>query len=137
LEADWAMEKMNLTDIQHPDASFDVILCNHVLEHIPDDAKAMSELYRVLKPGGWAILQVPLDPNRLETYEDFSITSPHEREKAFGQVDHVRIYGQDYGDRLAAIGFTVKRDRYVQELSEAERQAYALRVDEEIYFCSK
>jgi SAM-dependent methyltransferase len=138
LEAEWAMEKMDLTDIHYPEASFDVILCNHVLEHIPDDAKAMRELYRVLKPGGWAILQVPLDPKRATTYEDFSITSPQEREKAFGQFDHVRVYGQDYGDRLAAAGFNVKRDRYVQEdLSEAERQTYALRAEEDIYFCSK
>ena len=83
---------MDITKIDYPDDSFDVILCNHILEHIPDDHLAMQELFRVLKPSGWAILQVPIDLNRNETYEDFSIVSPQQRLKVFGQADHVRIY---------------------------------------------
>jgi len=84
--------KLDLTDIALPDSSFHAIICNHVLEHIPDDAKAMSEITRVLKPGGWAILQTPISLSLSQTYEDFLITDPAERERAFGQNGHVRIY---------------------------------------------
>jgi SAM-dependent methyltransferase len=100
--------KMDLTDIDLPDATFDAIICNHVLEHIPNDAKAMSEMLRVLKPGGWAILQTPISASLPHTYEDFSITDPTERERAFGQDDHVRIYAMDYVDRLKRAGFEVQ-----------------------------
>lgn len=106
---------IDLTQIDIADDTFDAILCSHVLEHIPDDAKAMKELYRVLKPGGWAILQVPLNPELETTYEDFSITDPKEREKAFGQYDHVRVYGNDYGSRLKRAGFVVNRIPYAQD----------------------
>jgi len=101
-----AMVKMDITDIRYPDESFDVIMCNHVLEHVVDDAKAMREFYRTLKKGGWAILLVPI-VDMDKTYEDFSITTDSEREKAFGQYDHVRRYGRDYVDRLKAAGFNV------------------------------
>ncbi len=102
------MVKMDITDIQFPDHSFDVIICNHVLEHIIDDHQAMSELYRVLKPGGWAILQVPFSGVSSQTYEDFSIVTPADREQAFGQSDHVRIYAkEDYQCRLKRTGFSV------------------------------
>jgi SAM-dependent methyltransferase len=90
---------LDLTKIPFPHSTFDAIMCCHVLEHIPDDAKAMSEILRILKPGGWAIIQ---------TYEDFSITDPAEREQAFGQSDHVRIYGMDYVTRLKCAGFKVE-----------------------------
>jgi SAM-dependent methyltransferase len=96
-----AMLTMDITDIRFPDSSFDAIICNHVLEHIIDDRKAMSELFRTLKPGGWAILQVPMSPSLEHTYEDASKTTPQAREEAFGQWDHVRIYAQDYEQRLA------------------------------------
>jgi SAM-dependent methyltransferase len=100
-----AMLKMDITDIQYPDNYFDIILCSHVLEHIPDDEKAMRELSRVLNPGGWAILQVPILVEK--TFEDPAITDPLEREEKFGQSDHVRIYGLDYRQRLEKSGFLV------------------------------
>jgi SAM-dependent methyltransferase len=105
--SDSVMVKMDITEIEYPDKSFDVIICNHVLEHIIDDGKAMSELYRVLKSGGWGILQVPVSLSLAETYEDFSIVDPTEREQVFGQSDHVRIYAMDFLDRLKDAGFQV------------------------------
>jgi SAM-dependent methyltransferase len=101
-----AMEQMDITDIHHPDESFDVIYCSHVLEHVPDDRRAMSELHRVLKPEGWAVLLVPVTVDK--TVEDPTITDPAERERLFGQHDHVRRYGPDYVDRLREAGFEVK-----------------------------
>lgn len=98
---------MDITRIQFDDCSFDAIICNHVLEHVVDDARAMSELHRVLRPGGWAVLQVPISRGLARTREDFSITSAPEREAAFGQADHVRIYGSDYPARLERAGFEV------------------------------
>jgi SAM-dependent methyltransferase len=96
LESPLAIYTEDLTNLSFKDNSFDAILCYHVLEHIEDDKKAISELFLVLKTRGWAILQTPIDNDREETYEDFTITSPDERKKIFGQEDHVRIYGRDY-----------------------------------------
>jgi SAM-dependent methyltransferase len=96
---------MDITHFDWEDNYFDLIICNHVLEHIPDDKKAMRELYRVLKPGGKAILQIPVSMVLTETYEDFSIKNPADREYIFGQRNHCRIYGQDYGKRLKEVGF--------------------------------
>jgi SAM-dependent methyltransferase len=100
-----AMVKLDITDIHLPDSSFDIIYCSHVLEHVPEDRQAMSEMFRVLKPGGWALIQVPVSKNA--TLEDPSITDPVERERLFWQSDHVRLYGLDIKDRLAAAGFDV------------------------------
>ncbi len=108
------------------DNEFDVILCNHVLEHIPDDTQAMRELYRVLKPGGMGIFQVPQDLSRQKTFEDDSITNKKERAKIFGQYDHVRIYGRDYFDKLRSIGFKVKEVDYTATLSKEEITKYCL-----------
>ena len=88
--------KADICKLPFKDQSFDVIFCNHVLEHIPDDTTALKELYRVLKPGGWGIFQVPQDLSREKTFEDNSITDKRERARIFGQYDHVRIYGRDY-----------------------------------------
>jgi predicted SAM-dependent methyltransferase len=132
-----AMVKMDITDIHLPDNQFDCIICYHVLEHILDDGKAMRELFRVLKPGGWAILQVPIDPNRDKTFEDPAVVSPKQRERIFGQYNHVRIYGLDYKDRLEATGFTVKVDNYVRQLPDDFVEKYALMKEEKIYLCSK
>jgi SAM-dependent methyltransferase len=129
--------KVDITAIPFDDETFDVIICNHVLEHIENDRLAMSELLRVMRKDGWGIFQVPLDYSRLSTYEDFSITDPIERERAFMQKDHVRIYGLDYKDRLAKAGFKVKEDDYVKSISEMEIKKYRLAPDELIYFCSK
>jgi len=114
-----------------------MIFCNHVLEHIPDDTKAMQELYRVLKKDGLAILQIPQDYSRKTTYEDFSITSPEERAKHFGQYDHVRVYGSDYFDRLRSVGFNVHKVNYSQQLSEKEIDQYRLMKDEILPVCLK
>ncbi|WP_445385603.1 class I SAM-dependent methyltransferase [Robiginitalea sp. IMCC44478] len=100
--------KADICDLPFEDNSFDVILCNHVLEHIPEQEKALSELYRVMKPGGWGIFQVPQDLNREKTFEDASITDRKERQRVFGQYDHVRVYGQDYFDILKSAGFKVE-----------------------------
>ena len=102
------MVKMDITDIDYPDASFDAIICNHVLEHIPEDVRAMRELFRVLAPGGWAILQVPLSEKIQTSVEDPAIVTPEDRARVFGQEDHVRIYAKaDYLSRLQAAGFQV------------------------------
>ena len=130
-----AMVKMDITNILYKDNSFDVILCSHVLEHVVDDRKAMRELFRVLKPGGWGILQVPI--LRDKTFEDPSIVSPEDRERIFGQKDHVRKYGLDYKDRLEGAGFTVKVDEYIRELGVHSVRTYGLKGNETIYFCTK
>jgi ubiquinone/menaquinone biosynthesis C-methylase UbiE len=128
--------KVDITNIPFEDSVFDVILCNHVLEHIPDDLNAMAELYRVLKSGGWGIFQVPLDNRNNSTYEDFSITTPEARQKAFGQKDHVRIYGKDYPDRLRKVGFDVKTNDFALKMSAEERFEYGLK-KQLIYYCEK
>ena len=132
-----AMVQMDITDMKFPEHQFDCILCYHVLEHIPDDRKAMQELFRVLKPGGWAILQSPIDSTRTTTLEDPSISTPEERERAFGQSDHVRVYGLDYKDRLGSAGFIVRVDSYVKQLPGVIVERYRLYGDEDIYFCVK
>ncbi|PHS05914.1 MAG: SAM-dependent methyltransferase [Kordia sp.] len=131
------IEKVDITNIPFEDQSFDFILCNHVLEHIPDDNLAMSELYRVLSYGGNGIFQVPIDYSRKETYEDWSITSPEEREKAFGQSDHVRWYGQDYKNRLEKVGFTVNEIDVKSKFTSDEIFKFGLMESEKIYHCKK
>ncbi|MEN8249307.1 MAG: methyltransferase domain-containing protein, partial [Bacteroidota bacterium] len=106
IESPLAKVKLDVMNMPFEDGEFDVVFCNHVLEHVSDDKKAMQEIYRVLKPGGWGILQVPLfHPLPEKTFEDANITSPNDREKSFGQSDHVRLYGKDYLDRLVGAGF--------------------------------
>jgi SAM-dependent methyltransferase len=138
LNPEQVMVKMDITAIQFPDNTFDAILCNHVLEHIPDDRKAMRELHRVLKPGGWAILQVPVSKVLEQTYEDYTITSPQEREKYFGQKDHLRIYGKDYFQRLKEAGFLVEAFNWPSDshlLNDGNR--YGLNKDETVFYCIK
>ena len=129
-----AMVQMDIADIQYPDNSFDVIYCSHVLEHVPEDRRGMRELYRVLKPGGWAILDVPI--LREKTFEDPSITTPEERERVYGQHDHVRAYGKDYKDRLEEAGFEVTVDDFPQSLSDEKVSFHGLS-SADIYFCQK
>lgn len=109
------VRNMNVLDIPFGENYFDLIICNHLLEHVPDDRAAMQELFRVLKPGGKAILQVPLSLNSELTDEDFTLTDPSEKEQRFGQFDHVRIYGQDYFDRLESEGFNVEKHHLYNE----------------------
>lgn len=137
IESPLAKVKMDIHQIPFEDNTFDVCFCNHVMEHVEDDLKAMSEINRVLKPGGWAIIQSPIDAKLEITYEDKSIISPKAREKAYGQNDHVRTYGKDYGRRLERGGFKVTEDRYVFDLPKEKVKRYALPEDEIIYFCNK
>ncbi len=122
--------KADICNLPFDDNSFDVILCNHVLEHIPNDTKAMQELYRILKPGGWGVLQIPQDLNRATTFEDNSITDKNERAKIFGQYDHVRIYGRDYFEKLRTVGFTVEEVDFTASLSSSEIEKYCLAKNE-------
>ncbi len=130
-----AMVKMDITDIQYPDHTFDVIYCSHVLEHVPDDRRAMREFLRVLRPGGWAILQVPIMADR--TIEDPTVTSPDERLRLFGQKDHVRRYGPDYANRLSESGFIVTVDHFGREQSDETVRRMGLVRDEDVFFCRK
>ncbi len=129
--------KADICDLPFENHSFDFILCNHVLEHIPDDKLAMQELYRVLKPGGTAILQIPQELDRALTFQDDSITDPKERAKIFGQYDHVRIYGRDYFDKLRQIGFKVEEVDLTSTLSAQEIDKYRLAKGELIPVCRK
>ncbi|UBM58925.1 class I SAM-dependent methyltransferase [Marinilongibacter aquaticus] len=137
IESPLAKVKMNIEDIQFPENSFDVIFCNHVLEHVNDFEKACKELYRVLKPGGWAIMQSPQDMRMPHTLEDPSITDPRERERVFKQADHLRLFGQDYAHELEKGGFMVKEDRFVMGMDPALVTRYALPKEEIIYLCKK
>jgi len=134
LDPNLAMVQMDLTDIHYPESSFDYILCSHVLEHIPDDRKAMREMYRVLTKGGWLIVMVPI--HKEPTYEDFSITTEEGRLAAFGQKDHVRRYGIDLKDRLAEAGFDVSVVDYAAAVPADLRKLYNLR-PREIFVCKK
>jgi SAM-dependent methyltransferase len=133
LEDPAAGEHWDVTAIPHPDASFDAILCSHVLEHVRDDRRALSELHRVLRPGGWAVIQSPVDRRRATTYEE-DVT---DAEAVFGQADHVRFYGRDYDDRLRAAGFAVTVEPYVDRFSAAERARFGLEPVEPVHLCVK
>jgi predicted SAM-dependent methyltransferase len=137
LDSPLAMVTIDITNIQYEDNLFDILICNHVLEHVPDDQKAMLELYRVLKHGGWGILQVPISLSLNKTYEDPTVTTSEGRKKVFGQDDHVRIYARDYKDRLERVGFSVEVYRFAEEFGESAIHKYALLKDENIYICSK
>ncbi|WP_299410709.1 class I SAM-dependent methyltransferase [Acaryochloris sp. IP29b_bin.148] len=135
LDSPHAMERMDITDIHYPDESFSSIYCSHVLEHIPDDRKAISELYRVLKTGGWAMLQVPISAQK--TYEDFSITSPKERKKHFGYWNHVRKCGPDYINRMKDVGFQTKTIRANDFLAPSELNKLGIQGKRLIFYCCK
>ncbi len=129
--------KADICNLPFPDNTYDLILCNHVLEHIADDIKAMHELYRVLKPGGMGIFQIPQDLTREDTFEDNSITDPKQRAEIFGQYDHVRVYGRDYFDKLRSIGFKVIEEDYTKKLNPALVEKYCLAPGEIIPVCFK
>ena len=120
-------------DIQHiplEDSSVDVVICNHLLEHVADDRLALREIHRVLRPGGWGIMLVPEDRSRATTFEDDSITDPKRRTELFGQYDHRRVYGRDYDKRLEDAGFCVQRHSVAELFSEQERRVHALGNDD-------
>ncbi len=125
---------LDVANIDLPDDQYDVVICNHVLEHVNDVNKAFSEIKRILKPGGWAILMVPINPD-VDTWEDPSITDPEERKRCFGQYDHVRQFGRDYAQVLEKAGFTVDADRIYYDLTEEQRQRMRLaRSGEELVY---
>ena len=132
LESPLAMRRMDVTRLDLADASFDVVFCSHVFEHIPDDRAAMRELRRVLRPGGWAVLQTPIDAARALTDEDPGVTRTAERLRRFGQADHVRIYGRDFFERLRASGWEVERIAFARGLPAGEAQRYGLDPEEEL-----
>jgi SAM-dependent methyltransferase len=127
LESPLADVRLDVQAIPFPDREFDVVFCNHVLEHVADDRLAMRELFRVTKPGGWGVLLSPVDPARDVTFEDDTVTDPAERTRIFGQYDHRRIYGRDYADRLREAGWSVEEIDYFATLTPARREKYALR----------
>jgi SAM-dependent methyltransferase len=129
--------KADICNLPFEDNSYDIIFCNHVLEHIPDDTKAMQELYRILKPGGMGIFQIPQDLSREFTFSDDSITNQKERAAIFGQYDHVRIYGRDYFDKLRNIGFKVVEEDYTNKISQELVEKYCLAKGEIIPVCFK
>ena len=137
LESPLADMHFDLHEIPLEDNRFDVVFCNHVMEHVVDPIRCMQELLRVMKPGGWAIMQVPQDWSREETYEDPSITSPEEREKHFWQKDHVRLFGRDYPEWLKRAGFEVKEFVASEVYGDDLVERYRLSKDEVLYIASK
>ncbi len=137
----WVDVKLDVTDIQFEDNSYDVIICYHVLEHVPEDRKGLQELYRILRPGGWAIIQVPVDEQRESTLEDPSITTPEARTKVYGHWDHKRLYGRDFKDRLEEAGFQVEINPFAQHLAREKGQdiirRFGLLEDELLYLSRK
>jgi len=131
-----AMRAEDIAHLSFDDESFDVIICIHVLEHVLDDRSAINELFRVLAKDGFALIDVPIDRKRAETYEDASITTPEARSAAFGQADHVRQYGRDFADRLASAGFKVTQDTYIQSLGGRRIRRHKLQ-SAPINFCTK
>jgi SAM-dependent methyltransferase len=132
------VETADLLDLHFDESTFDWVICNHVLEHIPNDRRAMHEIFRVLKPGGHAILQVPYAPSLEKTYEDPTITSRADREKYFGQFDHVRIYGRDYSERLEKAGFRVRLIHQEKDFKHTPPLAqFAVNPEEVLFLCEK
>ncbi len=129
--------KADICNLPFEDNAYDIIFCNHVLEHIPDDTKAMQELFRVLKPGGMGIFQIPQDLSRASTFTDNTIVDQKERAKIFGQYDHVRVYGRDYFDKLRSIGFKVIEEDYTHKIAPELVEKYCLAKGEIIPVCFK
>lgn len=129
LESPLADLHFDVQQIPLADNSIDVVLCNHILEHVTDDRQALRELHRILRPGGWGIVLSPVEQDYEQTYEDDTITDTAERTRIFGQYDHRRIYGADYTDRLRSVGFTAADIDYTASLTDHERTLYALPAD--------
>ncbi len=129
--------ELDITDLALADGAFDAIICSHVLEHVEADRAAMRELHRVLAPGGWLIVMVPIDVGRASTYEDPAVRTPADRERAFLQSDHVRLYAPDIAQRLADVGFAVQRERYALTLGPELAARYGCIEQDEIYLCRR
>ena len=137
LESPLADMHFDVQQIPLAKESFDAIICNHIMEHVEDDGKALRELYRILRRGGWGVILSPVDLEREKTFEDDTITDPAERTRIFGQYDHRRIYGRDYAARLREAGFEVYDIDYKNELSKAEQELYALPADHLYIVCKQ
>ena len=137
LESPIADVKADICDLPFKENEFDVVFCNHVLEHISNDTKAIQELYRVLKPGGFGIFQIPQDLSKAITFEDNTITDRKERAKLFGQYDHVRVYGRDYFDKLRSIGFKVDEVDYTKKITLEKIEEFCLMQNEILPVCYK
>lgn len=129
--------KCDIMDMPFEDNTFDVIFCNHVLEHVDDDNKAMSELYRVMKPGGFGIFQVPIDYKRETTLEDPNITSEEDRVKHYWQKDHQRLFGLDYPSKLESVGFKALRVDMAEEVGDQLSDRYRLGRNDKVYRVDK
>lgn len=136
LESPLAELHFDVQRIPLRDGSVGAVICNHLLEHVADDRRALRELYRILEPGGWGILLSPVDPARAETFEDDSITDPGERTRLFGQYDHRRVYGRDYVERLRSVGFEAEEIDFAAALGQEACRRYALS-DDRIYLVRK
>ena len=137
IESPLAKVKMDIHQIPFPENSFDVVLCNHVLEHVKDDIQAMREIKRVLRPDGWALMQIPFfSPVPDKTFEDNSITNPRERERAFGQSDHVRKYGKDYAERINKSGLSAEENAYAKSLL-MQASRYGIETNEILFIGKK
>lgn len=138
LDSPLADDRVDIGSLPYADGTFDGLLCSHVLEHVDDDRRAMREMLRVLRPGGWAIILAPVEPGRAATFEDPSVTDEGQRRRLFGQADHLRIYGSDLADRLEEVGFRVCVERFADELPAATARRMRLKVeDDPIFFCTK
>ena len=137
LESPIADVKADICNLPFDDNSFDVVFCHHVLEHIINDKKAMQELYRVLKKGGFGIFQIPQDLSREKTFEDNTITNRRERAEIFGQYDHVRVYGRDYFNKLRSVGFAVDEIDYTKKITREKLERYCLMKNEILPVCYK
>jgi SAM-dependent methyltransferase len=137
LHSPLAMVRIDITHIPYSENTVDVILCSHVLQEIPDDRKAMSEFYRILKPGGWALLQERLDLERAETFEAPNVADSEERCRLFGHAEYVRLYGRDFTDRLECVGFTVHQESYAHDLNPVLIQRYGLQEQLDTFCCTK
>ena len=137
LESPLADMHFDVQQIPLEDESFDAIICNHIMEHVEDDRKALKELYRIMRRGGWGVILSPVELEREKTFEDDTITDPAERTRIFGQYDHRRIYGRDYAARLREAGFEVYDIDYKNELSKAEQELYALPADHLYIVCKE
>ncbi len=129
-----ADHRLDVMELPFEAESFDFLMCNHVLEHVRDDRRALAEFHRVLKPGGWAILMCPIDHRRAKTLEDRTVRAPEDRHRVFGQSDHLRLYGRDYPDRLAAGGFLVRAIPYLESFDEDMIERYGLRREQDNAF---
>lgn len=137
LSSPWADHHFDVHDIPFEENTFDVIFANHIMEHVENDAKVIREFFRVMKPGGFGIFQIPQDRTRKTTLEDPAIQSPEDRLEHYWQEDHVRLYGLDYGDKWKDAGFNVKEDDYIKSIGNGLATKYCLPKGEVIYLCKK